>query len=64
MEKNQEKINSLDSALLFLVIDLVSKNGAILYNEHIWEKLKQEFNGNEIDDKPYSYYSDGIWSNI
>ena len=58
VEKNEEKINSLDSALLFLVIDLVSKNGPTLYNNEIWEKVKEEFQGNVIEDKPYSYYSE------
>ena len=60
IEKNEEKINSLDSALLFLVIDLVAKKEGttILYNDEIWEKVKKEFKGNEIEDKPYSYYSE------
>ena len=58
IEKNEEKINSLDSGLLFLIIDLVSEHGNILYNEQIWKKVKEKFIGNEIDDKPYSYFSE------
>ena len=58
IEKNEEKINSLDSGLLFLIIDLVSDNGNTLYNEQIWQKVKEKFNGNEIDGKPYSYFSE------
>ena len=40
IEKNQKKIDSFDSSLLTLVIDLVAENGTILYNERIWEELK------------------------
>ena len=61
MEKNEEKINSLDSALLFLVIELVATKqggGTILYNNEIWQKVKQEFQGSEVEDKPYSYYGE------
>ena len=57
IEKNEEKINSLDSGLLFLIIDLVAKHGTILYNDQIWEEIKKKFPGTEIADKPYSYFS-------
>ena len=57
IEKNEEKINSLDSGLLFLIIDLVAKHGTILYNNQIWEEIKKKFPGTEIADKPYSYFS-------
>jgi hypothetical protein len=56
IEKNEEKINSLDSGLLFLIIDLVAKHSTILYNDQIWEEIKKRFRGTEIADKPYSYY--------
>jgi hypothetical protein len=57
IEKNEEKINSLDSGLLFLIIDLVTKQGSNLYNDQIWEEIKKKFPGTEIADKPYSYFS-------
>ena len=57
IDKNEEKINSLDSGLLFLIIDLVAKHGTILYNDQIWEAIKKKFPGTEIADKPYSYFS-------
>lgn len=59
IEKNEEKINSLDSALLFLIIDLVAEKGkTTLYNNEIWEKVKEKYPGNEIEGKSYSYFSD------
>jgi hypothetical protein len=57
IEKNEEKINSLDCGLLFLIIDLVAIHGTILYNDQIWEAIKNKFPGTEIADKPYSYFS-------
>ena len=41
-----------------MTIDLVSKNSNILYNEQIWQKVKEKFTGNEIDERPYSYFSE------
>ncbi len=64
IEKNEEKINSLDSALLFLVIDLVAEKGTILYNNQIWEKVKEKYPGNEIEGKSYTYYSEEFNTNI
>ena len=58
IEKNEEKINSLDSGLLFLILNLVGKHGNILYNEQIWQKVKEKFTGNEMEDKPYSYFAE------
>ena len=53
-------MNSLDSALLFLIIDLVAEKGTILYNDQIWDKVKNEFRDYEFEDKSYSYYSEII----
>lgn len=65
IEKNEEKINSLDSALLFLIIDLVSsKENSILYNEEIWQKVKTKYPGNEIEGKSYSYFSEEFATTI
>ena len=58
IEKNEEKINSLDSALLFLLLDLVGQKGTILYNNEIWDKVKEKYPGNEIEGKSYSYFSE------
>ncbi len=57
IEKNQEKIDSLDSAMLFLVIDLVNQYGSTIYNDQIWEKVNEKIPGAEIAGKPYSYFS-------
>lgn len=51
-------MNSLDSVLLFLIIDLVAEKGTILYNDQIWDKVKNEFRDYEFEDKSYSYYSE------
>jgi len=56
IEKNQKKMDSFDSILLTLVIDLVAEHGTILYNEQIWEELKQKYPRGKIEDKPYSWY--------
>lgn len=59
IEKNQKKMDSFDSILLTIVIDLVAEHGTILYNEQIWEELKQKYPGGKIEDKPYSWYIEG-----
>jgi hypothetical protein len=59
IEKNEEKINSLDSALLTFIINLVSKHGDTLYNEKIWEELKIQYPAGKIEDKPYSWFVEG-----
>ena len=56
IEKNQKKMDSFDSSLLTLVIDLVAENGTILYNERIWEELKVKYPSGKIEGKPYSWY--------
>jgi hypothetical protein len=58
IEKNEEKINSLDSSLLFLIIELVAKKGTILYNNEIWEKMKEKYPGTQIEGKSYTYFSE------
>ena len=59
IEKNQKKIDSFDSVLLTLLIDLVAEHGTILYNEQIWEKVKEKYPNGKIQDKPYSLYIEG-----
>jgi hypothetical protein len=56
IEKNQKKMDSFDSILLTLVIDLVAKHGTILYNEQIWQELKQKYPSGKIEERPYSWY--------
>ena len=62
IEKNQEKIDSLDSAILTFIINLVSKYGETLYNDQIWKELKIKYPDGEIQDKPYSWYLEGYGS--
>ena len=62
IEKNQEKIDSLDSAILNFIINLVSKYGETLYNDQIWKELKIKYPDGEIPDKPYSWYLEGYGS--
>jgi hypothetical protein len=59
IEKNQEKIDSIDSAILLFIVNLVSKQGEILYNDHIWNELRLKYPNGEIQDKPYSWYMEG-----
>lgn len=42
----------------FLIIDLIAEKGTILYNDQIWDKVKNEFRDYEFEDKSYSYYSE------
>ncbi|HSF51250.1 MAG TPA: hypothetical protein VLA74_10860 [Nitrososphaeraceae archaeon] len=62
IEKNQEKIDSLDSAILTFIINLVSKYGEILCNDQIWQDLKEKYRDGEMPDKPYSWYLEGYGS--
>jgi hypothetical protein len=59
IEKNQEKIDSMDYAILTFIINLVSKYGEILYNDQIWQELKIKYPNGEMQDKPYSWYLEG-----
>jgi hypothetical protein len=59
IEKNEEKINSPDSVLLFFIIDLVSEYGTILYNNTIWNEIKKKYPAGEVDDKSYSWFVEG-----
>lgn len=54
IEKNEKKINSLDSVLLTLIVDLVAKYGNVLYNEQIWQKIIERFDGHVNEYKPYT----------
>src|SRR5688572_15875682 len=49
IEKNEEKINSPDSVLLFFIIDLVTKYGTILSNNTIWDEIKKKYPAGEVD---------------
>ena len=62
IEKNQEKIDSIDSAILTFIINLVSKYGETLYNDQIWQELKIKYPDGEIQEKPYSWYIEGYGS--
>jgi hypothetical protein len=62
LEKNQEKIDSLDSALLTFIINLVSEHGETLYNEKIWQELKEQYPDGKMEDKPYSWFIEGYGS--
>ena len=62
IEKNQEKIDSIDSAILSFIINLVSKYGETLYNDQIWQELKIKYPDGEIQEKPYSWYIEGYGS--
>ena len=62
IEKNQEKIDSLDFAILTLIINLVSKHGPTLYNDQIWQELKGQYPSGEIREKPYSWFVEGYGS--
>ena len=62
IEKNQEKIDSMDSAILTFIINLVSKHGETLYNDQIWNELKIKYPNGEIKEKPYSWYIEGYGS--
>jgi hypothetical protein len=62
IEKNQEKIDSLDFAILTLIINLVSKSGPTLYNDQIWQELKEKYPSGEIREKPYSWFIEGYGS--
>ena len=62
IEKNQEKIDSMDSAILTFIVNLVSKHGETLYNDQIWIELKTKYPNGEIQDKPYSWYIEGYGS--
>jgi hypothetical protein len=58
VEKNEEKINSLDSSLLFLIIELVAEKGTTLYNNEIWDKVNEKYPGDPIEGKSYTYFSE------
>jgi hypothetical protein len=62
IEKNQEKIDSLDSAILSFIINLIPTHGEILYNDQIWQELKIKYPNGEIQEKPYSWYLEGYGS--
>jgi hypothetical protein len=62
IEKNQEKIDSMDSAILTFIVNLVSQYGETLYNDQIWNDLKEKYPNGEIKDKPYSWYLEGYGS--
>jgi hypothetical protein len=62
IEKNQEKIDSMDSAILTFIVNLVSKYGEILYNDQIWQELKIKYPSGEMQDKSYSWYLEGYGS--
>jgi hypothetical protein len=62
IEKNQEKIDSMDSAILTFIVNLVSKYGETLYNDQIWNELKTKYPNGEVQDKPYSWYIEGYGS--
>jgi hypothetical protein len=62
IEKNQEKLDSMDSAILTFIINLVSEHGETLYNDQIWDELKKEYPNGEIKEKPYSWYMEGYGS--
>ena len=64
IEKNQEKIDSIDSAILTFIINLVSKYGETLYNDQMWKELKIKYPDGEIQDKPYSWYIRRLWKYI
>jgi hypothetical protein len=59
IEKNQEKLDSMDAAILTFIINLVSEKGETLYNDHIWNELKKKYPNGEVQDKPYSWYIEG-----
>lgn len=59
IEKNQEKIDSMDSAILTFIVNQVSEHGEILYNDQIWNELKTKNPNGEVKDKPYSWYLEG-----
>ena len=56
IEKNQEKLDSMDSAILTFILNLVSEHGETLYNDQIWNELKKEYPNGEIKEKLYSWY--------
>jgi hypothetical protein len=62
IEKNQEKMDSMDAAILTFIINLVSENSETLYNDQIWNELKKEYPNGEIEDKKYSWYLEGYGS--
>jgi hypothetical protein len=62
IEKNQEKLDSMDSAILTFIVNLVSEHGETLYNDQVWNELKEEYPNGEIKDKPYSWYLEGYGS--
>jgi hypothetical protein len=62
IEKNQEKIDSMDSAILTFIINLVSEYGETLYNDQIWDELKEKYPNGKIEEKPYSWYLEGYGS--
>jgi hypothetical protein len=62
IEKNQEKVDSLDFAILTLIINLVAKHGPTLYNDQIWQELKVQYPSGEIREKPYSWFVEGYGS--
>ena len=62
IEKNQEKLDSMDSAILTFIINLVSEHGETLYNDQIWNELKKEYPNGEIKEKLYSWYMEGYGS--
>jgi hypothetical protein len=60
IEKNKEKIDSLDSAILNLIIELVKEKGTTrLFNKEIWDKIVEVYPEGEIEDKKWSWYIDG-----
>ena len=62
IEKNQEKLDSMDSAILTFILNLVSEHGETLYNDQIWNELKKEYPNGEIKEKLYSWYMEGYGS--
>lgn len=57
-EKKDKKINSFDSRLYLIVIDLTSVHGFSISNELLWDEIKKQIPGKEIPDKPQSYYTE------
>lgn len=62
VEKNEEKIDSFESMLLSVVIDLVAKFDLILYNDQIWDEIKNRYPKGEIQGKSHSWFIEGYGS--
>ena len=53
LDKNRRKVNTFDARLFFIIRELVKNKGPRLLNSDIWDVIKQEMEGYELNQQSY-----------